>query len=628
MAKPVLIAEIAFASTPDDPSPVWVDVTQWAQVNSGVSPTRGRQDERSQISPSTCTLRLDNADGRFTPEKTGSPYYPNVKKGRRLRVSVTHNAVTYRRFTGYIDEWIIDWPSAKGNQAFVSVTASSRMARLGRGAELRSIVEEVYLEDNPVVYYPFGDAEGTIQAGNVSNTPQPPMTAVHVGSGGGITFGTATGPGTDGLTAAEFTRVDGNNGFYMRSVADERYVKITDTSFLIECFFNTSTVASMAMVSVDTNDAFARMTTLGIDSTGHLQAVLSAVDAAYDAFSSTATVTDGATHHAAIRETTDGSTITTTLYLDGVSVGTSSNAVSWRSRQRLVAGGLGAPLFNGVLSHIAVHSGTTEITTARILEHANAGLNGFSGERSDQRIVRLARYAGVPAAEVAIETGLSTSIVNQITNDQTALSLMQDVAATEGGVLFDARDGTLTFHARSHRYNSASVLTLGTKEIQPSLEPKLDDEGLVNDITASRPNGVSVRAVDTASITEYGVYHETIELLTTSDNEVTDAANWKVGRGSAPQLRIPTAVVDLRRSTTAQATAILAREIGDRITLASLPSQAPATSLDFFIEGYSEQITDSRYTMAFNLSPADLSAVWQLDSSIYSVLGITTRLGY
>jgi hypothetical protein len=50
--------------------------------------------------------------------------------------------------------------------------------------------------------------------------------------------------------------------------------------------------------------------------------------------------------------------------------------------------------------------------------------------------------------------------------------------------------------------------------------------------------------------------------------------------------------------------------------------------MDFFIEGWTETITADDYRIAFNLSPASLSGVWQLDSSVYSVLGTSTRLGY
>jgi len=635
MATPVTKVEIAFATTPDDPSPTWVDVTQWVRITGpGISITRGRQDEHSQISPSTCTLQLKNADGRFTPEKSSSPYYPNVKKGRRLRVSETHNAVTYRRFTGYIDEWVVSWPSAKTNMSFVDVTASSRLARLGRGANLRDIIGEEILYDAPRVYYPFGDPEGTTLAGNVSDTPRTPMSARLYGAtgSGGIFFGTATGPPTDDMTAALFDS-SAAGGFYMSAeYFDDPVVTSADTVIALECFFLVSALFTQqelvelhAVSSYESSQMYVsgmnqKLTAEGFDLNGLNNYLLSSVGA----------LNANQTYHAMVTESISGGTLTAKLYLDGVLQDTMAVSRSaYHDRFRLTAGGKfnTTGLLDGVMSHVAVYAGTTLPSAARIAIHSLAGTTGFSGESSDLRIQRLARFAGVPTAELSTETGMTTAVLNQVTNDRTALDLMNDITTTENGVLFDARDGTLTFHARSHRYNAASVLTLGTKEIQSSLEPKLDDEGLVNDVAVSRAGSPVVRAVDTSSITEYGIYQETLDLLMVSDNEAVDAANWKILRGATPLVRIPNATVDLRRSTTAQATAILAREIGDRITLSSLPSQAPATSLDSFVEGYTEQITDLRYQITFNLSQVG-PTVWQLDSATYSVLGTTTTLGY
>ena len=625
--------EIAFASAPDDTVQVWTDVTRWVQVNPGIQITRGRQDELSQVQPSRCSLVLNNADGRFTPERPG-PYYPNVKKGRRLRVTAVWSS-QYRRFTGYIDDWIVTWPDAKANQSYVSISASSRLARLGLGAELRSIISEEILYDSPRAYYTFGEAEGAVQAGNTSNSPWTPMTARLYGTpgSGGIFFGTATGPPTDGLTAARFD-MTAPGGFYMAAdYFDGPLVTSADTTIALECFFLvTDLFTQMELVelhgvsSLENSQLYVsggnqKLTAEGFDTDGGNNYLLSSVGA----------LNANQTYHAMVTESISGGTLTAKLYLNGVlqDTGTAARS-SYHDRFRLTAGGKfnTTGLFDGVMSHVAVYAGTTLPSAARIAVHSDAGSTGFSGERSDQRIDRLARLAGIPDSEVSTETGMSTSLTNQITNGETALALMQNVAATEGGVLFDAKDGTLTFHARSHRYNASSALTLGTKEIQSSLEPKLDDEGLVNDITASRATGPITRVVDTASITEYGLYQETFELLTTSDNEVVDAANWKLNRRSTPRVRVPAAAIDVRRANTAQTTAILAREIGDLITLTSLPGQAPASSMKFFIEGTTEQITDLRYQITFNLSPADLGLVWQLDSTAYSALGTTTRLGY
>lgn len=624
MALPVTVVELALTTAPNDPNPVYVDITQWWRSNTPITITRGRQDHLGEVQPSKLTMTWENSDGRFTPGNVNSPYFPNIKKGRRIRVSQIHDGVTYRRFTGFIDEVPVEWADASTKVAAVTITASSRMARLGRGVELRSIVEEEYLLDGPKAYYTLGDAEGSVMAGNSSATPRPAM--AFAGTGANPVFGNATGPGTDGLTSVSFS-----GGKFLRVLFDQQVVTPTDTTYTWEFFFNTSTTAlrelgRLYMLNGDTAQAF-------ITAAGKLNILSNSIDGPiyYDLITA-ATVSDGATHHALVRATISGGNLVSTLYLDGAQVDTDTYVgfPGFTGMDRLDAGGnSGSATMTGVLAHVAVTAGTTELTAARVDAHSDAGLNGFSGESSGARISRLAAYAGVPAAEVAAETGLSTSIVNQLTGGKTALQLMTDVTTTEGGVLFDAKDGKLTFHARSHRYNAASALTLsgaGGEILQ--IEPRLDDQGLVNDMTASREGGITARAVDQNSITDYGLYRDSITLLTTSDGEVQDAANWKVFVGSTPLVKIPQAAADLGVASTAQRTAILAREIGDRVTLANLPPQAPAASMDFFIEGYTEQITAALYQIAFNLSPAELSGVWQLDSAVYSVLGTTTRLGY
>lgn len=641
--------EIAFTTAPDDPSPVWVDVSSYVRCAEGgtVDLDRGRLDRYEDVQPSRLTFTLNN-DGRFTPGNTLSPYYPNVKKGRRIRYSVVHNGVTYRRFTGFIDEWPVTWPSASAAIAIVTVTASSRTSRLSRSRPLPSIIEIEYARDSPSAHFTLGDDEGSTRAGNVASTIRNPMVATSVGGGATslITFGSATGPATDSLTAAQFTRTSASVGANLVSTSPTEYTTFgAQDSQLLEAFFSSSVTTEMGICQADQFGFYPGQTAyyIGTSAAGKLIGVSWGVGSVLYTITSAATVTDGATHHVAFRETYDGVNTVGTLFLDGVSVGTNSIAGDWTNgAYRVVAGGgvatsTGALLnscFTGTIAHVAYTYSLTPVSDARILAHAQSGLTGFSGERSDQRISRLATYAGIPTSDVSVETGLSTSIVNQDTTGQTPISLMQEVTKTEGGVLFDSGDGKLTFHARSHRYNAASTLTLYAAtggvngELMPSFEPRLDDSDLLNDVTASRPNGVTVRAVDTASVTEYGVYRDEIQLLTTDDNEVADAASWKLYIGSTPQVKVPSAEANVAQASISQTTAILAREIGDRVTLANLPSQAPATSMDFFIEGSKDTLAGDSHRIVFNLSSVASSGVWQLDSSVYSVLGTSTRLGY
>lgn len=71
MAEPTIKVEIAFDNSPSDPTPRWVDVTQYVQ---GIESKMGRNSELDQIDAGTTDLTLDNSDGLFTPR----PIPPNI----------------------------------------------------------------------------------------------------------------------------------------------------------------------------------------------------------------------------------------------------------------------------------------------------------------------------------------------------------------------------------------------------------------------------------------------------------------------------------------------------------------------------------------------------------------------
>ena len=107
-----VVVEVAFGYTVTSASPVWTDITQWVDIPTGVTTARGASDELSETQPGTCSLTLDNSDGRFSPGRASSPYYPNIKKNVPLRVSVITTAKNLIKDPGFVSG-IGDWV-AKG----------------------------------------------------------------------------------------------------------------------------------------------------------------------------------------------------------------------------------------------------------------------------------------------------------------------------------------------------------------------------------------------------------------------------------------------------------------------------------------------------------------------------------
>lgn len=621
-----VVVEIALTSGYTTPaaSRVWTDVTDYVEAQRGLSIQWGRGDQFSSPQPSRLTVTLDNRDGRFTPENVAGAYFPNIKKGRPIRVRVRPAGGSYvHRFLGYVDEWPVEWPGGSDAMSTVTVTALSRQARLGRSTTFKSIVEEEILYDGPVLYFPLGEPQGATAAGNIAPGRSAILTVEQgAGAGGSVEFGAGTGPGTDDLTAPVFTAVDTSN--YMDLFAElATPVSIPDgTTLDYECFINTTWSLDGTPITFGMGPVVAN---LYMNTTGNVVASVGILGGGSCSATSTVTVDDGATHHIAGRVARSGGTVTASVVVDGGTrvTGTSTTDSSTWSLRKIWVGAN----FSATLAHAAIYVGTA-LADSRIAAHATAGLTGFTTDASGARIQRYARYAGIPAAEVSVEVGVSTSIAHKDTTGALPSALMQAVAGTEDGVVFDGKDGTLTFHARSHRYGAASAFTLDANlgDVEDGFAPKLDDQHLTNDMTASRPNGITVRSTNDASITEYGYYRETLEILTTSDNEVQSRADWEVNRFGTPRVAIPNVRTDLLTSSVSSA--LLAADVGTKFRLTNLPSQAPATTADFFVEGGTEQIGVNSYFIEFNVSAAAYANVWQLDSGTLSQLDSTTVLAY
>jgi hypothetical protein len=108
MPGPTLACEIGFADAPGVAlgSVVWTDVSAYVR---GASTRRGRSNEYSDVEAGTATVTLNNRDRRFDPLHATGPHFGNLKPMRRLRLSATYAAVTYRLFTGYVEKWPQNW---------------------------------------------------------------------------------------------------------------------------------------------------------------------------------------------------------------------------------------------------------------------------------------------------------------------------------------------------------------------------------------------------------------------------------------------------------------------------------------------------------------------------------------
>lgn len=110
----------------------WTDISGDVYNREPVTITRGRADEGAQITPSTCTMTLNNRAGKYSPRNPNSPYFGSIGRNTPIRFSFVHNGTTYRRFTGEVSTWPLRW-DLSGADVWVPIQAAGIIRRLGQG---------------------------------------------------------------------------------------------------------------------------------------------------------------------------------------------------------------------------------------------------------------------------------------------------------------------------------------------------------------------------------------------------------------------------------------------------------------------------------------------------------------
>lgn len=581
------------------------DVTAYVHMPTGISATHGRQDEFSQVEAARLSLRLDNVDGRFT---IGAPTY-GIHVDQRIRFTETVGATVSKRFTGYVQDWPLVWPSPTASMATVTVSAFDRYTRLAR-RQLRSLVENEILLDGPLAYYTLGEPEGSTSAGDTSGNGT--RVLVATGSGTAVAFGTATSTADDALTAATF--------------AGGKYLSVSPGGTFIgglECFFRRNGAPSTAETVIAFNNGAAEAV---IETNGRLSLYALGGLIAQTA----ASVCDNTLRHVGITNTaTVGA-----LYLDGTLVGSGIHAtVSTFSSLTLSVGGggdsNGPAAFSGTIAHAAFY--LTGPSAGRVTNHAEAGLSGFATQSSGDRVERLASYAGLIAADLDLESG-ALATPTQTTSGKSVLDALREVEQAEGGVLFVAGDGRLTFHNRTHRVltstGTAALAVTAADVDHDDFTISTDKTYLQNTVTGSRAGGPAQTVVSEASVDTFDEYPADLDLLVATDDEVLARINWQMNAYDEVAPRLSSVTLDLLTCSTAIQEAVLGLEIGDRLTVSGLPTQSPMATADLIVEGWSERASSGAWSITFNTAPAELFRAWILGDPVYGVLGSTTRLHY
>ena len=647
---------IALGYAPLDPAPVFTDVTAYVRADlSTVKISRGgRPDEFSDPQPGRLSLTLDNSDGRFTPASAASPYFPNIVKNVRVRVAAIVSGVTYPRWDGHADDWALTYDGDTYTAAVITLTATSRARLVAARGQLRSFLTEEYLLDNPITYLPLDDPSTATTVQNIAPDPIGNGALVNIGGGGTYSLATGTGPPADGSSALVLTPASSVSGYYAQ-VPVSVYSVGTPFGITLEAWINTVTGTSVAV------DVLAgpksSLFSLTLDATKHLQ---SFADFGGLSVTSPLVVGNGATRHVAVTVAADGTNHVMRLYVDGTQVGTQSVANPNLSLgcDRVRIGGDGYNfLYTGTVSHVAFY--TTALPATRLLSHYLAGWTGFGGERSDQRVARIASYVGLSSTVASGRTGVwvfddpvlavfdtttifagadvstaevgSATVYGQARGGSEASAALNEVARTENGIVLFGRTGELTFQARSHRYNSTAAFSLDASVVT-GLDWRLDSALQVNDQTVLTEDGISQRARNTPSIAANGrISPGDIQSLTRDPLDAYSNASWRVNRYGDLRPRLSTVSVELATLPDSVAQAVLVADVSTMFILTGLLSPyAPSGGgpVSLFVEDYSEEIGLGFHVVTFTTSSAVLSQVWIFDDARFAVFNSTTIFAF
>jgi len=120
-----LTLEIAFDSDPLATSPSYTDISSYLRT---FNINRGRANELGEFVAGNMQFSVSNADNRFNPSNTSSPYYDSsagkskIQPLKRVRISAVYDSSTYRLFTGFLDTVPVKY-IAHGADSIVTFTA-------------------------------------------------------------------------------------------------------------------------------------------------------------------------------------------------------------------------------------------------------------------------------------------------------------------------------------------------------------------------------------------------------------------------------------------------------------------------------------------------------------------------
>ncbi|MFC8176522.1 hypothetical protein [Streptomyces sp. NPDC057325] len=249
---------------------------------------------------------------------------------------------------------------------------------------------------------------------------------------------------------------------------------------------------------------------------------------------------------------------------------------------------------------------------------------GHTGESAAARIARVAAEQGVP---LGVDGDPALTEPLGIQKRETFLAVLEAASDADLGYLMERRDArALLYRARHTLYTQSPAVVLDYSQgvISGELRPVDDDRLSRNDVTVKRDGGsehTAVLATGRMSVKDppdgIGQYDESVTLSLAADAQTIGQAWWRMHLGTHEGLRYPRITVDLANPRAAALIAdLLAVDIGDLLRLEHLPAEYGPGAVDLMVRGYTEEISDKKWTLTFVCDPGRPWTVGVLDDPV------------
>lgn len=614
--------EVAFASDPLATTPTWTDVSDYVRGIPQIF--RGTTSEDSRPAPGRATVVFGNRDRRFDPDYGSSPYSPNVKPMKRIRITVTKGAFSEQVYTGFVTSWRNDWTVDDGVSVAQCIDSSWWWAN---EALPNSAYEYEVLSDSPDYYWTCQtvDDEKLTDLGSVGHdlavTPTEEIEAV--GEGIGASYEVI---GLEQITTTDMNRPFGGEigVSSIQAFSSEDPAQIPeavefwwrpgdDNGVSLKVCIGRNDGADVEYIGVSVSVLTGQYVMLYGHIADNLRAPLNVEQSA------AGMVTSGVKHVVVYRS---GSAVY--LRVNGVPVG-SVALEAGRGNTTFGSSLVSLTATDGTsFGHVAVYN--TAPSTAVFDEHFRVGSLAFDarsyGETSGQRIARVLDNIGWSSSLRDLDDGITIQ-GRYLPAGMPAQQYLDYVVDSERGALFVNREGAIAFRDRvamTGGLDKGYVLSDdGAAGAVQYAELRMDPatvDTIRNTVTVSYSTVGAITRRDATSITAYGPSQLFIDGPTIPRARVASAlAAFELDQRKDPATRISEVRCYIRTNGASQITTqvekLLDLELYDivdvEITPLGVGSQVVKTAQ---VLGISHVIDVDQWYVTLYLSPAYDQSGW------------------